>query len=241
MDVVLNHAGSEHWWMKDPPTPDWFNNGGQFVGTSHAHETVQDPHGTEEDRRAFADGWFVATMPDLNQRNPLLATYLIQNSLWWIEYAGLSGLRVDTYPYSDRQFMSDWSRRVTEEYPHLNIVGEEWNGNPVTVSYWQRGKVHADGYVSYLPSLFDFPLSEAVMQGLREKEVWLDGSCAHLPDAGERQRVPGPVQPRRLPRQPRHRAASTRSSTSGPTWTAWPSRSSSPPGAFRRSTTARRS
>ena len=170
MDVVLNHAGSEHWWMKDPPTPDWFNNGGQFVGTSHAHETVQDPYGTEEDRRAFADGWFVATMPDLNQRNPYLATYLIQNSLWWIEYAGLSGLRVDTYPYSDRQFMSDWSRRVTEEYPRLNIVGEEWNGNPVTVSYWQRGKVHADGYVSYLPSLFDFPLSEAVMQGLREKE-----------------------------------------------------------------------
>lgn len=170
MDAVLNHCGSGHWWMKDPPAADWFNHGGKFAGTSHAHETVQDPYGTEEDRRAFTDGWFVPTMPDLNQRNPHLATYLIQNSIWWIEYANLSGLRVDTYPYSDRQFMSDWSRRVMEEYPRLNIVGEEWNGNPITVSYWQRGKVHADGYVSYLPSLFDFPLTEAVIQGLREEE-----------------------------------------------------------------------
>ncbi len=169
-DVVLNHCGSEHWWMRDPPARDWFNHGGKFVGTSHAHETVQDPYGTEEDRRAFADGWFVATMPDLNQRNPYLATYLIQNTLWWIEYAGLSGLRIDTYPYSDRAFLADWSRRVMEEYPHLNVVGEEWNGNPVTVSYWQRGRRHADGYESYLPSLFDFPLEEAVIQALQEKE-----------------------------------------------------------------------
>lgn len=174
-DVVLNHCGSEHWWMKDPPTPDWFNMGGKFVPTHHVREAVQDPHAAEVDRVDFTDGWFVETMPDMNQRNPYLATYLIQNTLWWVEYAGLSGLRIDTYPYSDRGFLTEWSRRVTEEYPNLNVVGEEWSGSPVTVSYWQRGRNPPDGYVSYLPSLFDFPLHEAVLQGLKEKEDWGTG------------------------------------------------------------------
>ena len=174
-DVVLNHCGSEHWWMRDPPTRDWFNHGGRFVVTNHVREALQDVHGTEVDRRTFADGWFVETMPDLNQRNPLLATYLIQNTLWWIEYAGLSGLRVDTYPYSDRDFLTAWSRRVTEEYPNLNVVGEEWSSSPVTVSFWQRGRQPHDGYVSYLPSLFDFPLQEAVAKGLVEPEGWGTG------------------------------------------------------------------
>lgn len=174
-DVVLNHCGSGHWWMKDPPTPDWFNMGGKFVPTHHVREALQDPHAAETDRVDFTDGWFVETMPDMNQRNPYLATYLIQNTLWWIEYAGLSGLRIDTYPYSDRGFLTEWSRRVMQEYPDINVVGEEWSGSPVTVSYWQRGRNPADGYVSYLPSLFDFPLHEAVLQGLQEKEDWGTG------------------------------------------------------------------
>ena len=174
-DVVLNHCGSEHWWMKDPPTPDWFNMGGKFVPTHHVREALQDPHAAEVDRVDFTDGWFVETMPDMNQRNPYLATYLIQNTLWWIEYAGLSGLRIDTYPYSDRGFLTEWSRRVMEEYPSLNVVGEEWSGSPVTVSYWQRGRNPPDGYVSYLPSLFDFPLHEAVLQALKEKDDWGTG------------------------------------------------------------------
>jgi glycosidase len=174
-DVVLNHCGSEHWWMRDLPAPDWFNMGGKFVPTHHVREAVQDPHAAEVDRVDFTDGWFVETMPDMNQRNPYLATYLIQNTLWWVEYAGLSGLRIDTYPYSDRAFLTEWSRRVMEEYPGLNVVGEEWSGSPVTVSYWQRGRNPPDGYVSYLPSLFDFPLHEAVLQGLKEKEDWGTG------------------------------------------------------------------
>jgi neopullulanase len=174
-DIVLNHCGSEHWWMRDPPTPDWFNMGGKFVPTHHVREALQDPHAAEVDRRDFQDGWFVESMPDMNQRNPYLATYLIQNTLWWIEYANLSGLRIDTYPYSDRAFLTEWSRRVMEEYPNLNVVGEEWSGNPVTVSYWQRGRNPPDGYVSYLPSLFDFPLHEAVLQALEEKEDWGTG------------------------------------------------------------------
>jgi glycosidase len=174
-DVVLNHIGSGHWWLRDMPTPDWLNNKGEFVGTHHVRESLQDPHAAEHDRRTFADGWFVESMPDLNQRNPYLATYLIQNTLWWIEYAGLSGLRVDTYSYSDRAFLTEWSRRVMEEYPDINVVGEEWSGNPAIVSYWQRGRKNFDGYVSYLPAVFDFPLQEAVSQALLEKEDWGTG------------------------------------------------------------------
>jgi glycosidase len=174
-DVVLNHAGSAHWWMQDVPAKDWFSNSNTFAPTSHIREAMQDPHAAQADRENFTQGWFVETMPDLNQRNPLMATYLIQNTLWWVEYAGLSGLRIDTYGYSDHAFLTEWSRRVTEEYPNLGIVGEEWSGSPVTVSYWQRGRKPANGYVSYLPTLFDFPLQEAVNAGLLEKEDWGTG------------------------------------------------------------------
>ena len=175
MDVVLNHCGSGHWWVRDLPAPDWFNNGGKFKPTHHVRETLQDPHAAKQDRLDYADGWFVETMPDLNQRNPHLAIYLIQNTIWWIEYADLTGLRVDTYPYSDREFLTEWSRRVMEEYPNINVVGEEWSGTPSVVSYWQRGRNPPDGYVSYLPGLFDFPLQEAVTQGLGEPQDWGTG------------------------------------------------------------------
>jgi glycosidase len=175
MDMVLNHCGSGHWWMRDLPARDWINHAAQFVPTTHVREALQDIHGTEEDREAFTAGWFVPTMPDLNQRNAHLATYLIQNSLWWVEYAGLSGIRVDTYPYSDRAFLTEWSRRLTEEYPNLNIVGEEWTGSPDVIAYWQRGGHPHDGYVSYLPTLFDFPLQDAIAKGLPEREDWGTG------------------------------------------------------------------
>lgn len=175
MDVILNHCGSEHWWMSDLPTEDWINHGGQFVGTTHKRVSLFDPHGTDSDRKRFNEGWFVPTMPDLNQKNPRLATYLIQNSIWWVEYAGLSGIRVDTWSYSDKAFLSEWSLRLTDEYPDLNIVGEEWITNPAIVAYWQHGTSRQDGYQSYLPSLMDFPLHDAAIQGLREEEGWGTG------------------------------------------------------------------
>jgi glycosidase len=175
MDVVLNHAGSSHWWMRDLPAKDWFNYGSTFKPTTHVREAMQDPHAAQADREVYTDGWFVETMPDMNQRNPFMATYLIQNTLWWVEYAGLSGLRIDTYGYSDHAFLTEWSRRVTEEYPNLGIVGEEWSGSPITVSYWQRGRNPSNGYVSHLPTLFDFPLQEAVNAGLLEKQDWGTG------------------------------------------------------------------
>lgn len=165
-DVVLNHIGSGHWWMKDLPSADWLNFQDKFVVTNHKRTTIQDPHASLADRKRFSNGWFVESMPDLNQRNPLLANYLIQNNIWWIEYAGLSGFRVDTYPYSDPLFLSQWSKRIIDEYPNFNMVGEEWTSNPAIVSYWQKGKVNSDHYLSYTPSMMDFPLYYALQEGL---------------------------------------------------------------------------
>ena len=179
MDMVLNHFGSEHTWVKDKPTKDWINFNGEFKkgknATSHARQTIQDPHASEYDKRQFNDGWFVETMPDLNQRQPLLSEYLIQNAIWWIEYADLSGIRVDTYSYSDKAFLSDWTKAIMQEYPNFNIVGEEWTSNPAIASYWQRGKHNQDGYTSSLPSVMDFSLQESVIQALNEDESWNTG------------------------------------------------------------------
>ncbi len=167
MDMIVNHCGSGHWWMDDLPTDDWLNSTGKYVQTNHKKSVIQDPHGAKVDRDIFVDGWFVPTMPDLNQRNRLLANYLTQNSIWWIEYAGLAGIRMDTYPYPDMDYMSEWTSSVMSEYPNFNIVGEEWNGNPAIVSYWQKGKTNANGYTSELKSLMDFPVQEKLVESLR--------------------------------------------------------------------------
>jgi glycosidase len=169
-DIVLNHIGSGHWWMKDLPAPDWVNAWPQYTETHHARMTLQDPYASANDRKRFTDGWFVPGMPDLNQRRPELATYLTQMTLWWIESYGLSGLRTDTYSYSDREFLSRWSARVMQEYPRLNIVGEEWSPHPAVVAYWQRSKKNHDGYVSSTPSMMDFPLQAGLLGALTEDD-----------------------------------------------------------------------
>ena len=170
MDMIVNHAGSEHWWMDDLPTGDWLNFQDNIQITSHEHISEQDMYASEYDKQMYSDGWFVETMPDLNQRNPLLADYLTQNALWWIEYLGLAGIRMDTYPYPDKYYMTEWTRRLMVEYPHFNMVGEEWTDNPAGVAYWQAGNRNKDGYVSYLPSLMDFPLQNALRWGLATDE-----------------------------------------------------------------------
>lgn len=166
MDQVVNHVGSGHWWMDDLPTSDWLNFQGDPVMTAHRRTTNMDPHASEFDSKVQTGGWFVEAMPDLNQRNPLLANYLIQNSIWWIEYLGLQGIRMDTWPYPDKHFMNEWSRRVMEEFPDFNIVGEEWSELPAVTAYWQRGQQHRDGYVPHLPSVFDFPVQAALNRAL---------------------------------------------------------------------------
>lgn len=179
MDVVLNHVGSSHWWMRDPPTPDWFNRAGHYAQTNHRRTTVQDPHAAPEDKALFVEGWFVKSMPDLNQRNPHLAAYLIQNTLWWIEYAGLSGIREDTFGYADTAFLSAWGRAVMDEYPGFAMVGEEWSANPAIVAHWQRGKANPDGHVPHMTSMMDFPLHIALRTALLQPEGW-DGGWVGL-------------------------------------------------------------
>lgn len=165
-DIVLNHIGDNHWWMQDLPSQDWLGYNSKFVPTYHARTTASDPYAAQVDQRNYTDGWFEQHMPDMHQKNPLLATYQIQNSIWWIEYAGLAGIRADTYGYSDQAFLALWSRRILDEYPNFNLVGEEWSTNPVNVAYWLRGKKNANGYVSHMPSMMDFPLHDTLRKAL---------------------------------------------------------------------------
>lgn len=174
-DIILNHIGSKHWWMSDMPARDWLNFPDKYTETTHRRTTIQDPYAAPADKELFVSGWFTTGMPDLNQRNPLLARYLIQNTLWWIEYAGLSGVREDTYGYSDEKFLSQWGQVVMEEYPHFNIVGEEWSGNPAVVAHWQKGKQNKSGHVPQIPSMMDFPIYDALRLALYEKEGWDTG------------------------------------------------------------------
>lgn len=175
MDVVLNHIGSGHWWMRDLPARDWINHPGRYVETNDRRTTIQDPHAAPEDRAQFVQGWFARVMPDLNQRNPHLARYLIQNSLWWIETAGLSGIREDTFGYADADFLSAWGKAILDEYPGFSMVGEEWSPNPAIVAHWQRGKSNPDGHVPYMPSMMDFPVHIALRDALSRPEGWDSG------------------------------------------------------------------
>lgn len=176
MDMIVNHCGLNHWWKDDLPSHDWYNYqkeylvDGIYQETTHRKTVIQDPHASKTDLREFTDGWFVPTMPDLNQKNPFMATYLIQNSIWWIEYSGVNGIRMDTYPYPDMEFMSKWTCRVKKEFPNFNTVGEEWNTDPAIVSYWQDGKNNKNGYTSCLPSLMDFPIQSALKNALTDNE-----------------------------------------------------------------------
>ena len=139
MDMIFNHCGSDHPWLTEVPSPDWFNNLEEYVQTSHMKEMYFDPYASEYDKSKMVDGWFVPTMPDLNQRNRHVAKYLIQNSIWWIEYSGVDGIRQDTYPYADYDMMVEWIEAVEKEYPHYNIVGEAWLNNPIGTAFWQKG------------------------------------------------------------------------------------------------------
>lgn len=177
MDIIVNHCGSMHWWMSDPPFANWVNYQDQpYQQTNHRKYTLLDPYTSSIDRKIMTEGWFVPTMPDLNQRNPFMSKYLIQNSIWWIEYSGIAGIRQDTYSYPFREFMTDWTCAIRSEYPDFFIVGEEWVDDPAIISYWQEGKVNQDGYTSCLPSVMDFPLCFALHKSMNEDDAqWGNG------------------------------------------------------------------
>jgi glycosidase len=174
-DDVVNHSGVQYWWMQDLPFKNWVNYADSIQETNHRRTTIEDPYAAEVDKKLMVKGWFVPDMPDLNQDNPFMAKFLIQNSIWWIETLGLGGIRQDTYPYSTKSFLKDWTCSIMREYPNFSIVGEEWSTNPLIASYWQQGKKNSDGYVSCLESPMDFPLQQALIQGLVEPESWDKG------------------------------------------------------------------
>ncbi|MDX1592357.1 MAG: glycoside hydrolase family 13 protein [Balneolaceae bacterium] len=175
MDMIHNHVGTEHWFVKDPPTDDWIHDLSEVGTTNFRTSTVMDPYASDYDYESTVKGWFVTDMPDLNQKNELLATYLIQNTLWWIEYSGIDGIRMDTHPYPYKEYMARWAERVLEEYPNFNIVGEAWMPNTPSTAYWQTGFPSQDGYESHLPSVTDFPLYNSIARGLNEEPGWDTG------------------------------------------------------------------
>lgn len=182
MDMVFNHCGTENFLYRDRPDNTWFNFDSKYTQTNYKISTVSDPHSVYEDRYLAQDGWFVAAMPDWNQRNNEAMTYLIQSSLWWIEYAGIDGYRQDTYPYADMVAMSDWCRAIEEEYPGFNIVGETWLSSNVGVAYWQKDSKLAKPKNSLLPSVMDFPLMSLLNTVCDEETNGWDKGFARLYD-----------------------------------------------------------
>lgn len=175
MDMIFNHSGSNHPWMKDMPARDWYNFPDSAVTTNFRLSTLHDPYVSDYDKKRTVDGWFVTAMPDLNQRNPHLRRYLSQNSIWWIEDSGIDGIRMDTYPYADERAMASWIDDVMAEYPGFNIVGECWYANEGGEAYWQRGsKVNPNGDPR-LPTVMDFVLSIKARDAFKGQTDRLEG------------------------------------------------------------------
>lgn len=174
-DMVMNHIGSYHWLVKDLPEKNWIHQFPEFTRSNYQGTVVSDPYQSEYDANLISNGWFDTTMPDVNQADPLFSKYLVQNTIWWIEYAGIDGIRMDTYPYPDRNFMTQWAREVMREYPAFNIVGEVWIDNIATTAYWQKGSINRDGYESALPSVTDFPLCFSIPKAFNEPGGWETG------------------------------------------------------------------
>jgi len=181
MDMVSNHGGIGAWWMKDLPMEDWIHQWPVFTRSNHKAATIKDIHAAEMDRKIYLDGWFDTTMPDLNQQNPYFWTYFIQNSIWWIEYAGIDGIRMDTYPYNDRDAMAKWAKSITDQYPHFNIMGETWLHNSQDIAFWQKDAVNALHYNSQLPTPMDFVMNDALSNCFNEHgNGWNDQGMSRL-------------------------------------------------------------
>ena len=192
MDMIFNHCGFEHPWVKDRPSKDWFNlyewlegkdkahfnsdpRGTKFQQTSYKLTPVKDPYASDVDLKETVDGWFVPTMPDLNQRNPHVMTYLIQNSIWWIETVGIDGIRMDTYPYADAKGMARWMKTLDEEYPNFNVVGETWVTEPAYTAAWQKDSKLSEEN-SYLKTVMDFSFFDKLSQAKNEEtDPWWNG------------------------------------------------------------------
>ena len=172
MDIVTNHCGTAHGWMDETPFKDWIHRFPEYTQMNALFSVYMDPNAAQADLQRQESGWFVPSMPDMNLDNPFVLNYFKQWAVWWIEYADLDGLRVDTYPYNEPGPMSEWCKAVREEYPGINIVGECWDMNIPQVAYWQAGNPNKNGFNGNLPSIMDFPLQSAMVTALCEDQVW---------------------------------------------------------------------
>ena len=176
MDMVPNHCGGTHWWMKDLPYQNWINQFDEFTNTPNVFSANYDINASEYDRQLSNRGWFDRPMPDMNLENPDLLQYFKQWAIWWIEYANLDGLRVDTYPYIEMMPASEWVKAIMDEYPNFNIVGECWTRPAPAVAYWQSGVKNYNGFDSHLKTVMDFPVEEAIRQALEtDGKGWGNG------------------------------------------------------------------
>lgn len=183
MDMVPNHCGSTHWWMADLPYENWINQFDQFTNTINCFSANYDINASEHDRLLSNRGWFDRPMPDMNLENKDLLKYFQQWAIWWIEYADLDGLRVDTYPYMEKVPGSEWVAAIRNEYPNINIVGECWTRPAPAVAYWQSGVKNFDGFDSNLPTVMDFPVEEAIRQALEKNDNSWGGGMTKIYDA----------------------------------------------------------
>lgn len=175
-DVVPNHIGSYHWTVKDKPMADWLNEWPEYTQTSYKDQTVFDPYASAADKKKMVKGWFVPTMPDMNQQNPYVQNYLTQSHIWWIETAAIDGFRIDTYPYNDLDFMGKWTDRIQKEYPNFTFFGETWVHGVANQAYFLGGKRVGQAVDSKLMGVTDFQLNYAIGDALNQKSEWTAGA-----------------------------------------------------------------
>jgi len=173
-DAVYNHISDEHWIYKDLPSKDWINNWPAYTGSSHKEQALYDPHSAAIDRKLLSDGWFTPFLPDLNQRNPFLANYLIQHAIWSTEMFSVDAWRIDTYKYNDLAFMNRCNQALITEYPHIHLFGESTAANPLALSYFVKNNVNFP-FKTNLPGTLDFPLNTAFNDALKQNFGWDEG------------------------------------------------------------------
>lgn len=174
-DIVHNHIGSEHWLMKDLPMKDWIHQWPKFTKTTYKEQTVMDPYAAAADRKQMLDGWFDNHMPDLNESNVYVQNYLTQNHIWWIEYAGIDGLRLDTYPYNDPAYMADWAIKIKNEFPRLSIFGETLVNSVVNQAFFTGGSTINQHFDTHLPGITDAQVKDAIYEALNGRFDWTGG------------------------------------------------------------------
>jgi glycosidase len=174
-DLVHNHIGTESWLIKDMPMKSWVHQWPKYTNSNFRDAAVMDPHGAAADKKQMLDGWFDRRMADVNQSNPYVQNYLTQNHIWWVEYAGIDGFRLDTYPYNDPVYMADWAKKIKAEFPRLSIFGETLVWSVANQAYFTQGNTVNRGFDTQLPGITDAQIKDAITEALNGKEGWTDG------------------------------------------------------------------